>query len=190
MPVLAMIAHDGKKDDIVRFAKEHLPMLGGFEIIATGTTGERIQQATGLPVRRMLSGPYGGDAQIARSGHDGTGRGHGAGIGDTDTTDKIGRAGDRQRHSVGDHDVARPTVAHAQLPDLVCAATQVQAAHTAQIQTVADKACVGALADRPGAGDALQIHAGQVHVDAAAAGGDHHGGNVGSAGQCVPVGRV
>ncbi len=23
MPVLALIAHDGKKDDIVRFAKEH-----------------------------------------------------------------------------------------------------------------------------------------------------------------------
>ena len=71
MPVLALIAHDGKKDDIVRFAKEHLPMLGGFEIIATGTTGERIQQATGLPVRRMLSGPYGGDAQIAAQAAEG-----------------------------------------------------------------------------------------------------------------------
>ena len=65
MPVLALIAHDGKKDDMVRFAKEHLPVLSRFEIIATGTTGERIQYATGLPVRRMLSGPYGGDAQIA-----------------------------------------------------------------------------------------------------------------------------
>lgn len=65
MSTLAMIAHDGKKDDIVRFAREHQSQLSRFDIIATGTTGERLQQATGLPVRRMLSGPYGGDAQIA-----------------------------------------------------------------------------------------------------------------------------
>ena len=71
MPVLALIAHDGKKDDIVRFAKEHLTVLRQFDIIATGTTGERIQQATGLPVRRMLSGPYGGDAQIAAQAAEG-----------------------------------------------------------------------------------------------------------------------
>jgi methylglyoxal synthase len=34
-------------------------------LIATGTTGQRINEATGLPVTRMLSGPLGGDAQIA-----------------------------------------------------------------------------------------------------------------------------
>ncbi len=65
MSTIALIAHDGKKDDLVRFLGAHLHLLASFQLIATGTTGERIQQATGLPVERMLSGPYGGDAQIA-----------------------------------------------------------------------------------------------------------------------------
>lgn len=44
----------------------HIAMLSIFTLVTpTGTTGERITQATGLPVTRMLSGPYGGDAQIA-----------------------------------------------------------------------------------------------------------------------------
>jgi methylglyoxal synthase len=62
---IALIAHDGKKDDIIRFVRTHRALLGGLHIIATGTTGERVQQATGLPVERVLSGPMGGDAQIA-----------------------------------------------------------------------------------------------------------------------------
>lgn len=62
---IALIAHDGKKDDMIRFAKSNRPVLERFHLIATGTTGERIAQTTGLPVTRMLSGPYGGDAQIA-----------------------------------------------------------------------------------------------------------------------------
>ena len=65
MSTIALIAHDGKKDDMIRFARQHRDALARFRLIATGTTGERIQQATGLPVERMLSGPYGGDAQIA-----------------------------------------------------------------------------------------------------------------------------
>ena len=62
---IALIAHDSKKDDIVNFAKEHAPLLGRYRLIATGTTGQRIEAATGLSVERMLSGPLGGDAQIA-----------------------------------------------------------------------------------------------------------------------------
>ena len=65
LPTIALIAHDGKKDDMVRFLSAHTLLLSAFRLIATGTTGERIQQATGLPVERMLSGPYGGDTQIA-----------------------------------------------------------------------------------------------------------------------------
>lgn len=65
MPTIALIAHDGKKDDMVRFLSAHRAELASFHLIATGTTGERIMQATGLKVERMLSGPYGGDAQIA-----------------------------------------------------------------------------------------------------------------------------
>lgn len=61
---IALIAHDGKKDDIVRFAQTHRQHLENFHLIATGTTGQRIAAITGLAVERMLSGPYGGDAQI------------------------------------------------------------------------------------------------------------------------------
>jgi methylglyoxal synthase len=62
--VLALIAHDGKKDDLVRFAQANLDALKQFHLLATGTTGKRLADATGLPVERVLSGPLGGDAQI------------------------------------------------------------------------------------------------------------------------------
>jgi methylglyoxal synthase len=62
---IALIAHDGKKDDMVRFVQAHKERLAHYTLIATGTTGERVARATGLEVRRMLSGPYGGDAEIA-----------------------------------------------------------------------------------------------------------------------------
>lgn len=62
---LALIAHDRMKDDLVAFCMRHREVFQYFELIATGTTGGRIHDATGLPVRRYLSGPLGGDAQIA-----------------------------------------------------------------------------------------------------------------------------
>ncbi len=61
---LAIIAHDGKKDDLVRFAREHMAALQQFDLIATGTTGKRLADATGLSIERLNSGPLGGDAQI------------------------------------------------------------------------------------------------------------------------------
>ncbi|MDX2232321.1 MAG: methylglyoxal synthase [Leptolyngbyaceae cyanobacterium bins.349] len=62
---IALIAHDSQKDQIVNFAIAHTPVLARYRLIATGTTGQRIQDATGLPVEKMLSGPTGGDAQVA-----------------------------------------------------------------------------------------------------------------------------
>lgn len=62
---IALIAHDSRKDAIVDFAKQHVPVLSRYRLIATQTTGERIEWATGLSVQRMLSGPQGGDAQLA-----------------------------------------------------------------------------------------------------------------------------
>lgn len=63
---LAVIAHDGKKAEMVSFLNKHLKFLqsANVEIIATGTTGKHAQDA-GLKVERVLSGPLGGDAQIA-----------------------------------------------------------------------------------------------------------------------------
>jgi methylglyoxal synthase len=63
--MIALIAHDGKKDEMVAFVREHRDLLDGSHLVATGTTGQRIADATGLPVERMFSGPLGGDAQIA-----------------------------------------------------------------------------------------------------------------------------
>lgn len=62
---IALIAHDSKKDDMVAFADRCQPTLSKYHLIATGTTGQRVDQATGLHVERMASGPLGGDAQIS-----------------------------------------------------------------------------------------------------------------------------
>ncbi len=61
---LALIAHDGKKAEMVGFLKDNCAVLEKFKLIATSTTGMHVAQA-GLKVKRMLSGPMGGDAQIA-----------------------------------------------------------------------------------------------------------------------------
>lgn len=61
---VALIAHDAKKMDIVMFANENRPLLSQCDIIATGATGRVIAEKTGLSVKRMLSGPDGGDLQI------------------------------------------------------------------------------------------------------------------------------
>lgn len=66
MPItVALIAHDSKKDDMVALVARHAVTLSRYRLIATGTTGQRIQQGTTLTIDRMLSGPHGGDTQIA-----------------------------------------------------------------------------------------------------------------------------
>ena len=62
---VALIAHDNKKETMIQFALDHRDVLARYNLIATGTTGRLIAERTGLPVTRMLSGPMGGDAQIA-----------------------------------------------------------------------------------------------------------------------------
>lgn len=62
---IALIAHDGKKDEMIAFAKQYREVLARYKLIGTGTTGGRINAETSLEVTRMLSGPIGGDAQIA-----------------------------------------------------------------------------------------------------------------------------
>lgn len=62
---LALISHDGKKADMVAFALAHKDVLERYELVATATTGALLRDKCGLTVRLMLSGPIGGDAQIA-----------------------------------------------------------------------------------------------------------------------------
>jgi methylglyoxal synthase len=62
---VALIAHDGKKADMVTFATLNREKLHEFNLIATGTTGGLLIEKVGLGIERMLSGPRGGDAQIA-----------------------------------------------------------------------------------------------------------------------------
>ncbi len=61
---IALIAHDKKKQEIIEFTKKHKDTLAKYELVATGTTGKMISEATGLEVKRYLSGPYGGDQQL------------------------------------------------------------------------------------------------------------------------------
>ena len=61
---LALIAHDGKKDDLLRFAEEHLDLLRRLRLVATATTGSLLSEELGLDVQRVASGPQGGDLEI------------------------------------------------------------------------------------------------------------------------------
>ncbi|WP_275787206.1 methylglyoxal synthase [Pararhizobium gei] len=62
---VALIAHDRKKDDIAAFAKANETLLATWKIVATGTTGGRVQDACpSLNIIRLKSGPLGGDQQI------------------------------------------------------------------------------------------------------------------------------
>ncbi len=61
---VALIAHDNKKPDIVNWAINNRAALEKFNLCGTGTTARLISEATGLNVKRFLSGPLGGDQQI------------------------------------------------------------------------------------------------------------------------------
>jgi methylglyoxal synthase len=62
---LALIAHDGKKADMLAFVLAHKDTLNQYQLIATNTTGGLLEEKSGLEITRLLSGPVGGDAQIA-----------------------------------------------------------------------------------------------------------------------------
>ena len=70
MKTIAIIAHDGKKAEMVAFVKDNFEILKKYNLIATGSTGSHIEKA-GLTVNKKKSGPLGGDAQIAADVVDG-----------------------------------------------------------------------------------------------------------------------
>lgn len=61
---IALIAHDRKKEQMVRLTTAYKNILKKHELYATGTTGQQIIDGTGLAVHRFKSGPLGGDQQI------------------------------------------------------------------------------------------------------------------------------
>ena len=61
---IALIAHDKEKPNMISLCVRYKDALMGCNLVATGTTGKLIKQATGLDVKCMKSGPLGGDQQI------------------------------------------------------------------------------------------------------------------------------
>ena len=62
---IALIAHDAKKELMVQFCIAYCRVLSQHNLLATGTTGKLVSEATGLPIQCFLSGVHGGDQQIA-----------------------------------------------------------------------------------------------------------------------------
>ena len=61
---IALIAHDGKKPALIRWASQQRRMLSKHTLVGTGTTAKLVSDSTGLAVKRLLSGPLGGDQQV------------------------------------------------------------------------------------------------------------------------------
>jgi len=64
MNTIALIAHDGKKADMVAFATYNRDRLRNYRLVATASTGRLLSDKVGLDVECLASGPLGGDAQI------------------------------------------------------------------------------------------------------------------------------
>src|SRR5690348_13052490 len=61
---IALIAHDHKKHELIDWATYNKRVLGNHELYATGTTGKLLEDALGVTITKMMSGPLGGDLQI------------------------------------------------------------------------------------------------------------------------------
>lgn len=61
---VALVAHDNKKTDLAEWAQFNRGVLAAHDLVATGTTGLVLQDRLGLEIRRVHSGPLGGDQQI------------------------------------------------------------------------------------------------------------------------------
>lgn len=61
---IALVAHDNKKKDLIEWAVFNKAELARHELLATGTTGKMLEEELDRPVKKLLSGPLGGDQQI------------------------------------------------------------------------------------------------------------------------------
>jgi methylglyoxal synthase len=68
---VALIAHDDEKPEMINLVESYEETLAAFDLVGTGTTGQRIRDETSLQIERKESGPYGGDLQIGSEVADG-----------------------------------------------------------------------------------------------------------------------
>ena len=61
---IALVAHDHKKHELIEWAIYNKTVLSRHELVATGTTGKLLEEQLDRPIKKMLSGPLGGDQQI------------------------------------------------------------------------------------------------------------------------------
>jgi methylglyoxal synthase len=61
---IALVAHDHKKQDLIEWSDFNKVALARHELLATGTTGKLLEDQLDRPVKKLLSGPLGGDLQI------------------------------------------------------------------------------------------------------------------------------
>jgi methylglyoxal synthase len=61
---IGLVAHDNKKGDLVEWAQYNRDLLAAHDLVATGTTGALVAEELDVDVRRLRSGPLGGDQQL------------------------------------------------------------------------------------------------------------------------------
>lgn len=61
---VALVAHDNKKQELVEWARFNKKTMAKLKLYATGTTGRLLEEELGMPVKKLQSGPLGGDQQI------------------------------------------------------------------------------------------------------------------------------
>jgi methylglyoxal synthase len=63
-PLIALIAHDAKKDELLRLCRSHRGLLERFRFLATEATGLLLEREIQLGCECVAAGPEGGDMQI------------------------------------------------------------------------------------------------------------------------------
>ena len=62
--MIALIAHDQKKTEMLEFVRAHVDFFRQHELVATGNTGKLLSEQLGLTIERVTHGPFGGDLII------------------------------------------------------------------------------------------------------------------------------
>jgi methylglyoxal synthase len=69
---IALVAHDNKKADLIAWAYSNRKALARHTLISTGTTGKMLEEKLNVPVKKVFSGPLGGDQQVGAMIAEGT----------------------------------------------------------------------------------------------------------------------